>query len=102
MMVTVPIGGEREDLEFWRYLLYFPLHAVSGVINFAFFCLLGALSLVALSVMARRQDQFPRVKRLVNKKWFPKPPKISVDAFEKGIEKVFGVKSLLDLRGKAN
>ena len=102
MMVTVPIGGEREDLEFWRYLLYFPLHAVSGVVNFAFFCLLGALSLVALSVMARRQDQFPRVKRLVNKKWFPKPPKISVDAFEKAIEKVFGVKSMLDLRGKSN
>ena len=101
-MVTVPIGGEREDLEFWRYLLYFPLHVLSGVINFALFCMLGALSLVALSVLARRQDQFPRVKRLVNKKWFPKPPKISVDAFDKVVEKVFGMKSLLDLQGKSN
>jgi len=102
MMVTVPVGGEREDLEFWRYLLYFPLHVLSGVINFALFCMLGALSLVALSVLARRQDQFPRVKRLVNKKWFPKPPKISVDAFDKVVEKVFGMKSLLDLQGKSN
>jgi len=78
VLVMNPVGGESDELPFWKFLLYFPFETFSGVLNFLLFALLGAFFLVLLNVLARVQDRFPRIKKLVNKKWFPKIPKINV------------------------